>query len=60
MQMRAAILLLVSCLAVASAQSASYSSLAEALGAAGEGAPNLSILLAAVEVSDLIAVKPSL
>jgi hypothetical protein len=51
MQMRAAILVLISCLAVASAQSASYSSLAEAVGAANASAPNLSILLAAVEVS---------
>jgi hypothetical protein len=49
--MRAAILLLVSCLAVASAQTASYSSLADAVRAANASAPNLSILLAAVQVS---------
>jgi hypothetical protein len=54
MQMRAAVLLLVAGLAVASAQTANYSSLAAAVAAANSSAPNLSILLAAVQVSHRI------
>uniref|UniRef100_A0A383WMA0 FAS1 domain-containing protein n=1 Tax=Tetradesmus obliquus TaxID=3088 RepID=A0A383WMA0_TETOB len=48
--MRATILLLVACLAVASAQT-TFTSLADAVRAANASAPNLSILLAAVQAA---------